>query len=104
MTKYISCNQTRQISYFNAKRDSSHRALHPVSTVPHGGQMEGLQGKRRGLELRVQCCFTSTETVWTVRDGEPRTATSTLIQLLSFGLELSPDLELSPELSKYEQR
>ena len=31
----------------------------------------------------VQCCFTSTEIVMTVRDGEPRTATSTFTQLLS---------------------
>ena len=30
-----------------------------------------------------QCCFTSTETVRTIRDGEPRTATSTFTQLLS---------------------
>ena len=28
-------------------------------------------------QLLVQCCFTSTETVKTIRDGEPRTATST---------------------------
>ena len=28
-------------------------------------------------------CFTSTETIRTVRDGEPRTATSTFAQLLS---------------------
>ena len=33
--------------------------------------------------LFVQCCFTSTETIGTVRDGEPRTATPTLTQLLS---------------------
>ena len=31
----------------------------------------------------VQCCFTSTETLRTIRDGEPRTATSTFTQLLS---------------------
>ena len=31
----------------------------------------------------VQCCFTSTETVRTIRDGEPRTATSIFTQLLS---------------------
>ena len=31
----------------------------------------------------VQCCFTSTETTRTIRDGEPRTATSTFTQLLS---------------------
>ena len=33
----------------------------------------------------VQCCFTATETVLTVRDGEPRTSTSTFTQLLSSG-------------------
>ena len=31
----------------------------------------------------VHCCFTSTETIRTIRDGEPRTATSTFTQLLS---------------------
>ena len=31
---------------------------------------------------QVQCCFTSTETIRTIRDGEPRTATSTFTQLL----------------------
>ena len=31
----------------------------------------------------VQCCFPSTETIRTIRDGEPRTATSTFTQLLS---------------------
>ena len=30
----------------------------------------------------VQCCFTSTKTIKTIRDGEPRTATSTFTQLL----------------------
>ena len=33
--------------------------------------------------LHVQCCFTSTETVKTIRDGEPRTTTSTFTQLLN---------------------
>ena len=31
----------------------------------------------------VQCCFTSTETIRTIRDGEPRVATSTFTQLLN---------------------
>ena len=31
----------------------------------------------------VQCCFTSTETMRSIRDGMPRTATSTLTKLLS---------------------
>ena len=34
--------------------------------------------------VQVQCCFTSTETVPTIRDGEPRTVTSTFtLQLMS---------------------
>ena len=37
--------------------------------------------------VRIQCCFTSTETVRTVRDGEPRTATSTFTHLLSSALD-----------------
>ena len=32
---------------------------------------------------RVQCCFTSTETLQTFGDGEPTTATSTFTQLLN---------------------
>ena len=37
----------------------------------------------RSTGVRVQCRFTSTETIWTIRDGETRTATSTFTQLLS---------------------
>ena len=33
--------------------------------------------------FRVHCCFTSTETTKTVRDGEPRTSTSTFTRVLS---------------------
>ena len=33
-------------------------------------------------DLRLQCCFTSTETVRTIKDGKPRTATSSFTQLL----------------------
>ena len=33
--------------------------------------------------VQVQCCFTCTKTIRTVRDREPRTATSTFTQLLS---------------------
>ena len=32
--------------------------------------------------VQVQCGFMSTETMRTIRDGEPRKATSTFIQLL----------------------
>ena len=41
------------------------------------------------LSLRVQCCCTSTEIVWTIRDGEPRTSTSTFSQLLRSALPAS---------------
>ena len=44
-------------------------------------------GRLLHLTAVVQCCFTSTETARTVRDGEPRTATSTFIQLNSVWLE-----------------
>ena len=37
---------------------------------------------RSGVRLvSLQCCFTSTETTSRIRDGEPRTATSTVTQL-----------------------
>ena len=37
----------------------------------------------KALQVQVQCCFTSTETIRTVRDWKPRTATSTFTQLLN---------------------
>ena len=33
--------------------------------------------------VQIQCCFTSTETIRSNRDGEPRTATSSFTQVLS---------------------
>ena len=38
---------------------------------------------------KFKCCFTSTETIRTVRDGEPRTSTLTFTQLLSSELSSS---------------
>ena len=38
---------------------------------------------RRLFDQLLHCCFTSTETTRIIRDGEPRTATSTFTQLLS---------------------
>ena len=52
----------------------------------------GGAGRGNGCGVRVssvQCCFTSTETVGTFRDGELRTSTSIFTQLLSSGFELS---------------
>ena len=47
----------------------------------------GSSGVVMGVKLAAatdffQCCFTSTETIRTIRDGEPRTATSIFTQLL----------------------
>ena len=47
-----------------------------------------------GPPFQVQCCFTSTETVPTIRDGEPRTATSTFTQLLTSVVLISVLLHL----------
>ena len=53
-------------------------------TQPH---VTGLGVRSIGLAesdyRSVQCCFTSTETTRTIRDGEPRMATSTFTQPLS---------------------
>ena len=38
------------------------------------------------MDVQVQCCFTSTETIRTIKDGEPRTAASISTQLLTSGL------------------
>ena len=39
--------------------------------------------KLSGVSVSCQCCFTSTETVWTVRDSNPWTSTSIFTLLLS---------------------
>ena len=41
-------------------------------------------GSGQFFPFPVHCCFTSTETIRTIKDWEPRTATSTLSQFLSF--------------------
>ena len=54
----------------------------------HCADIQSTQSLRCGLLPNIQCCFTSTETVRTIRDGEPRTATSTLTQLLNYKVEI----------------
>ena len=53
-----------------------------------------LRSRRLWSLLSFQCCFTSTETVQTIRDREPRTATPSFMQLLSsmfmFNVALPP--------------
>ena len=51
-----------------------------LSSIPNSSY--GLRGCKVTM---TRCCFTSTETARLIRDGEPRTATSTFTQLLSSG-------------------
>ena len=39
--------------------------------------------------FQVQCCFTPTETIRLIRDGEPRTAASTFTHLLNYAVGVS---------------
>ena len=47
--------------------------------------------------VQVQCCFTSTETIKTIWDREPRTATSTFTQLLSSDTMFKFSVALHPQ-------
>ena len=47
----------------------------------------------------IHCCFTSTWTVWIIRDREPRMSTSAFTQLLSFVTEISVSVSVSVSLS-----
>ena len=65
---------------------SSNPPLPTGQTVLMQSSSTDLQSKTHNtvwVNSFVQCCFTSTETVPTIRDGEPRTPTSTFTQLLS---------------------
>ena len=42
-----------------------------------------IQKQQLSFRFSFKCCFTSTETTRLIRDGEPRTTTSTFTQLLS---------------------
>ena len=53
MTRDISCNQMRQIT-FGCRNQPKNFWMPRVNTAPHGGQMENLWGKGRGLELRAE--------------------------------------------------
>ena len=54
------------------------------NTVSENTAVSGICTNENGaFSVRVQCCFTSTEAVQTIRGGEPRTATWTFTQLLS---------------------
>ena len=72
--------------------------LQALGTGSPGFTTSFLQGAGKRCSecgVQVQCCFTSTETVRTTRDGEPRATTSSFTQLLrpdlfAFSVALRP--------------
>ena len=50
----------------------------------------------------VRCCFTSTETIWTLREREPKMVTSTFTQLLSSVTEGSMLLHVHTDRADYQ--
>ena len=62
----------------------------PRWRFPSGSQQLSIHPAGLPRPLQGQCCFTSTETVMTIGDGEPRTSTSTFTQLLSFENKCAP--------------
>ena len=72
--------------------------LHPVLWLTESDRRPFSTEFRSSSAVQDQCCFTSTETVKTIRDGEPRTATSAFSQLLSTAsshADAQPTLKLS---------
>ena len=64
-------------------RDRNCLGLLGTGSPPQDGHLDFHTHLLSSADIQVQCCFTSKETVRTVRGGEPRTATSTFTQLLS---------------------
>ena len=71
----------RQKALFQTGRTDHHVEF--SSYILHCSAPEVTHCRLLDVEIVVQCCFTSTETLRTIRDGEPRMATSTFTQLLS---------------------
>ena len=57
--------------------------LHPVLWLTESDRRSFSTEFHSSSAVQARCCFTSTETIRTIKDGEPRTATSTFTQLLS---------------------
>ena len=75
-------NNNSYIALYPVKFTSSRRCI-IMSTAA--------RSKHRLPAYKVQCCFTSTVTVRSVRDGEPRASTSAFTQLLEcFRVALRP--------------
>ena len=75
-----STSSARDIGWDSAGQDSQGKSGAPVQT---GANALMKTHRQVGIGVRTQRFSTSTETVRTVRDGEPRTATSSSTQLLS---------------------
>ena len=72
----------------HAREDSCLRMFYwQTCRVPTGQGSSDFELQRVYCRVHWQCCLTFTETIRTIRDGQPRTATSTLTQLL-FTVEL----------------
>ena len=57
--------------------------LHYVHRDHSGVATVGCRAVHPDIRVLVQCCLMSTETTRAIRDGEPRTATSTFTKFLS---------------------
>ena len=82
--------QCPQTTTFLKRKESRSResnrglsAYQPTRLTARPNRLTPLEG------FQFQCCFTSTETVRLIRDGEAPTATSTFTQLLSYDVESS---------------
>ena len=87
------CSQIQLLRTTEAKGRPTH-SVKPASTpvfTQHMGVHVHVKKKKKKKRKKedasspsfVQCCFTSTETVGTIRDGEPRATASSFTQLLS---------------------
>ena len=88
--------QCPQTTIFLKRKESCNResnrglsAYQPTRLTARPNRLTPLVG------FRFQCCFTSTETIRLIGDGEARTATSTFTQ------PLSSDVESSSSVSDY---
>ena len=79
----VLCSRTSFHFYqVSSKREVKKRLLAHDAVYIGGPTHAGFVYKVTDCHM-FQCCFTSTETIRLIRDGRPRTATSTFPQLLS---------------------
>ena len=82
----VSLSTRAQGDYHNAKNTHNFKQL--GNNPSHVGWRLGhlCEAQMQVVIYITQCCFKSTETVQTIRAGEPGTSTSSFTQLLSSGL------------------